>query len=64
MTISIDLSPEQMTKLDEAARIEGLDISKLLVKIADDYLDRKGAFETVAQYVLKKNAELYRRLAQ
>lgn len=39
-------------------------VEELLLKIANDLLDsREAKFEAAMQYVLKKNKELYKRLA-
>ena len=64
MTIAVDLSSEQTAKLNEAARQAGVEPAVLLARIADQYFEHKGAFETAAGHVLQKNAELYRRLAK
>jgi hypothetical protein len=64
MTITIDLAKEQADKLDAAARSEGLDLAALMARIAEEYLERKAAFQAASRYVLNKNQELYRRLAQ
>ena len=63
-TLTFQLEETQADKLAEAAREQGVQVEELLRKIAEDYLSRKEGFEVAAKYVLQKNAELYRRLAQ
>lgn len=63
-TLTFQLEDSEATKLAEAAREQGVQLNELLRQIAKDYLSRKQGVESAAQYVLKKNAELYRRLAQ
>lgn len=63
-TLTFQIEEEKAASLAEAARERGLRVEELLKQIADDFLSRKEGFEAAAQYVLKKNAELYKRLAQ
>ena len=62
--LTFSLPEERAQRLSEVARELGVAVEDLLRRIADDYLDRRESFEAVAQFVLRKNAELYRRLAQ
>lgn len=62
--LTFSLPEEKAQRLSEAAREMGVAVEDLLRRIADDYLDRRESFEAAAQFVLRKNAELYRRLAQ
>ncbi len=64
MTITIDFPSEQAARLEDAARQEGVAVAALLQRLTTEYLERKAAFESAADYVLAKNAELYRRLAK
>jgi len=48
---------------DEAERV-GLPVDELIVQISEEYFGRKERFERTAEYLLSKNADLYRRLAQ
>jgi antitoxin FitA len=63
-TITIELPTEQLEKLTRAAERRGVRAEELLRQLADDGLARIEDFDEAAAYVLRKNAELYRRLAQ
>ena len=64
MKLTIDLSPEQAQRLrDEAERL-GLAPEDLASAVIADLLATPGDdFKTAAERVLRKNEELYRRLA-
>lgn len=62
--ITIDLSDSQFQKLENLARVHGIATEVLLKASLEDWLSlQKGDFVDAADYVLGKNAELYRRLA-
>ncbi len=62
--ITISLTEEKLEKLRETAAAYGLRAEDLVRASIDHLLgEPEGEFEKVAQYVLKKNEELYRRLA-
>jgi len=62
--ITIDLSDSQFQKLENLARVHGIATEVLLKASLEDWLSlQKGDFVNAADYVLTKNAELYRRLA-
>lgn len=63
-TLTFQIEESKAGQLADAARKRGLEIGELLQQITDDFLSRKEGFEAAAKYVLEKNAELYRRLAQ
>ena len=63
-SVTFQVEDEKAGRLAEAARERGVDVEELLRQITDDFLARKQGFESTAKYVLNKNAELYRRLAQ
>jgi antitoxin FitA len=63
-TLTFEVPDEQAERLEAAARKDGLPLEELLRKLTVDYLDRKEKFEVASEYVLQKNAELYRRLAK
>jgi hypothetical protein len=63
-SLTFEVSEEKAGRLAEAAREMGVPVEDLLERITDEFLSRKDAFETAAKFVLQKNAELYRRLAQ
>lgn len=62
--ITIDLSDSQFQKLQNLARVHGIATEVLFKASLEDWLNlQKGDFVNAADYVLEKNAELYRRLA-
>lgn len=64
MTIAFELPPAQADKLREAAERLGVSPSDLARAAVTDLLgERDRDFHDAAERVLKKNAELYRRLA-
>ena len=63
-TFTFQLPEEKADRLVAAAREVGVPVEVLLQRMTQDFLERKNSFEDAAQYVLKKNAELYRRLAK
>ncbi len=63
-SITIDLSDSQFQKLQNLARVHGIATEVLLKASLEDWLNlQKGDFINASDYVLVKNAELYRRLA-
>ncbi len=63
-SITIDLSDSQFQKLQNLARVHGIATEVLLKASLEDWLNlQKGDFVNATDYVLEKNAELYRRLA-
>ena len=64
MRITIDISEERATTLRETARQIGVTPEELASAALSDALDHsKEDFLKAAEYVLKKNEELYRRLS-
>ena len=63
-SLTFQLSEEKADRLADEAEKSGVAIEELLQRITEEFLDRKNAFENAARYVLKKNEELYRRLAR
>lgn len=62
--ITLTLSDETAAKLADVARQRGLAVEALLEQVAAEVATRENAVDAAAAYVLRKNAELYRRLAQ
>jgi hypothetical protein len=64
MKLSLELSDDQAKWLrDQAARL-GIDPERLAQAVLVDLLDSPSpAFRAAAEHVLRKNADLYRRLA-
>jgi predicted transcriptional regulator len=63
-TITLTLSDETAARLADVARQRGLAIEAYLEQVAADVAAREDAVDAASAYVLRKNAELYRRLAQ
>ena len=64
MSISLNLDEEQSSRLEERARELGVDPRELARAAVNDLLTRPAEdFDRAAQFVLKKNRELYRRLS-
>ncbi len=62
--ITVSLSDEQLERLRARARQAGLAPEELVRASLEEWLNRPGKdFAEAAEYVLEKNAELYRRLA-
>ncbi|WP_066380405.1 DNA-binding protein [Anabaena sp. CA = ATCC 33047] len=63
-TITINISEEQLQKLQALAQKLGMSTEELLSASLEDLLNHpQGEFTQAASYVMQKNAELYRRLA-
>jgi antitoxin FitA len=63
-SITINIPDEQLQKLQQLARDSQVSPEDLLLVNIKHWLDRpQDEFAQAASYVLKKNAELYRRLA-
>ena len=61
-SITIDISESQLQKLQNLAKIHGIPPEALLSASIEDWLSSpKSEFTNAANYVLNKNAELYRR---
>jgi hypothetical protein len=64
MTLTIDLPPDQFEKLTGLANAQGISVEECARHELGERLSRDRAVSVAAEYVLRKNAELYRRLAQ
>ena len=63
-TISIELTDARMQELQAVAQRLGVSLEDLVRVSIDDLLSRPDAeFMSIAEHLLHKNAELYRRLA-
>jgi antitoxin FitA len=63
-SITLELSDSQFQKLQDLATLHGIAPEVLLRASLEDWLNsQKSDFSDTANYVLTKNAELYRRLA-
>jgi len=63
-TLVITLSDDRLSKLKEIATYLGVSPEDLVRASVEELVTRpEDAFERVVEYVLDKNAELYRRLA-
>jgi hypothetical protein len=64
MNVAFDLPPGQAEKLRQAAERLGVSPSELArAAVADLLADQDDDFKRAAERVLRKNVELYRRLA-
>jgi predicted transcriptional regulator len=62
--ITINIPEEQLQQLQAMAQANNISTEELLRASIEDWLNYpKSDFEQAANYVLQKNAELYRRLA-
>lgn len=63
-SITIDLSDAQLKQLQDLADVHGISLEVLLKASLEDWLNsQKADFVEAVDYVLAKNAELYKRLA-
>lgn len=63
-TLTIELSDEQLATLRKLAGVAQLPPEKVVQQTVAQWLELQGGeFSAAADYVLKKNAELYKRLA-
>ena len=63
-TITIELPSERLQKLQEMALKFGVSMEEVVrVSVEDMLTQPEEEFRKAAQYVLKKNVELYKRLA-
>lgn len=64
MTLTLDLDEKQIAQLQEAARKLNISVNDLAKAAINDLLAKPEMdFERAVDRVLKKNAELYKRLA-
>lgn len=62
--LTIYLDEQKLQRLEQAATSSGIDASALTQTILEEWLDNRCRnFDTIAQYVIEKNKELYQRLA-
>jgi hypothetical protein len=62
-TVALNLPDEIATEAEKLASRTGLSLSEYLVLSVEEKLARDEGLEAAVEYVLEKNAELYRRLA-
>lgn len=63
-TITIKIPDERLLKLQETANNLGVSIEELVLMGVEEILNKPNAsFKGAMDYVLKKNTELYKRLA-
>jgi hypothetical protein len=62
--LTIKLEEDQIQQFQEAAQHMGFTVEELVRLSVGEYLSRSSRFEKVVDAVLKKNDDLYRRLAQ
>jgi hypothetical protein len=64
MTMTIQLPDDKVRRIEAAANELGLTVEKFVEQTLDATLTRKETVRMAFDYVLQKNAELYRRLAK
>ena len=62
-TLEIQVSDDVASKIERAAAEKGVSPDELVRLSVEEKLARDEEFETAAQHVLAKNAELYERLS-
>jgi len=62
--LTIQLTDERLTRLKSAAEKLGLTIESYVERSIESALERKESISSTFDYILQKNTELYRRLAQ
>ncbi|MEG4815045.1 DNA-binding protein [Microcoleus sp. K5-D4] len=63
-TITITIPDDRLQKLQETANILGVSLEALLLAGAENLMALpETSFQNAMEYVLKKNAELYQKLA-
>ena len=63
-TITIQISNDRLVKLQQTATRLGVSIEELVLMGIEQLLNQpEASFQDAMDYVLKKNAELYKRLA-
>ncbi len=62
--VMVSLSDEEMRRLEELGKREGLSVEQMARLSIHDFINQPDeAFHASAKRILEKNAELYRRLA-
>ena len=63
-TITITIPDDRLVKLQETATRLGISLEELILMGVEEILNQpEQTFQSAVDYVLKKNAELYKRLA-
>lgn len=63
-TVTVSLSDEEMRRLEELSRREGLSVEQMVRLGLNDFIGQpEESFQAAARRVMEKNAELYRRLS-
>ncbi|HEY0155821.1 MAG TPA: CopG family transcriptional regulator [Thermoanaerobaculia bacterium] len=62
-TLELHLPDDVATRLERAAREQGVSLEELIRRSVDEKLARDAEFASAADYVLAKNSDLYERLS-
>lgn len=63
-TVTVSLSDEEMRRLEDLSKREGLTIEQMVRVGINDFISQPDdSFHRAAKRVMEKNAELYRRLS-
>lgn len=63
-TLTLTIPREAVQRLTRQAHHRGLDLPTFIVSLANEAEQREQLLHSSTDYLLEKNAELYRRLAQ
>lgn len=64
MSLTIEISTEQFEDLRRIAEAAGESVDHCVRREIEAMIERRRSFREAADYVLQKNADLYRRLAR
>ncbi len=62
-TFEVHVPDELASRIEQAATARGVSVEELVQISVEEMIERDAQFESAAARVLKKNAELYRRLS-
>jgi antitoxin FitA len=62
--VTIEFDDNLLQRLQVSAEKQGISLEDIVRLSIDEYLARRQDFERAAGYVIKKNSELYERLAK
>lgn len=62
-TITITISDDHLVKLQETVTRFGISLEEVILMGVEEILNQSEQIQSAVYYVLKKNAELYKRLA-
>lgn len=63
-TLDVEIEESQLLELKQRATLTGVSVNQLVKRGIDSVLRKPRTFDEAAAYVIEKNAELLKRLAQ